>query len=421
MKIDLMRKIDFWAGWPLTLLLSNLYRFVEWFRSPRPARMQPVRRILFIEMSEMGSTILADPAMRRARDLYPQAELFFLIFAGNRASLDILGTIAPAHIVTIRSDRLIHLLLDTLRVLYRLRRLRLDMVIDLELFSRYSSLLSLLSGAGWRVGFHNFHGEGLYRGRHLTHPVWYNAHQHIAKNFLALVHAPLESSEQLPHTKRVFQDEDMRLAPYQVSPAGQEALRARLLTHAPQLARYGRWIILNPNASELMPLRKWPLTHYAGLAERLLEDPDIALLITGVAAERADARFIQAQAGAERVIDLTGFTRLAELPLLYTLCDMLVTNDSGPAHFAAPTGIHTLVLFGPETPALYGALNPNASFVFKGLACSPCVSAANHRKSPCTDNQCMKQISVDEVYEKVLNGLRTSGTMKHIDPKRQIS
>ena len=125
------------------------------------------------------------------------------------------------------------------------------------------------------------------------------------------------------------------------------------------------------------------------------------MLITGLSSEKVDAQEIARISSSERLIDLTGLTHLEELPALYTLCVMMLTNDSGPAHVAALTGLKTWILSGPETPALYGALNPNAEFFYKGLACSPCVSAANHRRSPCTDNQCMKQITVEEVFRRM--------------------
>jgi len=57
-------------------------------------------------------------------------------------------------------------------------------------------------------------------------------------------------------------------------------------------------------------------------------------------------------------------------------------------------------LFGPETPALYGSLG-NSISITANLACSPCVSAANHRKTPCHNNVCMQAISVSQVMEKV--------------------
>jgi ADP-heptose:LPS heptosyltransferase len=391
-----MRRLDRWVGTPLTAFLSGVYWL--WRRVVRRPGNPAIERILFIELSEMGSAILADPAMRRARELFPRASLHFLIFARNRQSLDILGTIARDHTITLREDNLWVLALDTVRALWRLRRLRVDLVVDLELFSRFTSMLSLLSGAPLRSGFHRFHNEGLYRGSYLTHPVQYNPHQHMAKNFLALVHAAAEDRDVVPHTKRHFEDWEVELAPYRDEGAS-ALLRRRLVEAFPILERTPKWVILNPNASELMPLRKWPLASFAELARRLLVDPDVAVLVTGALAEKGDAQHILGVAKSERVIDLTGFTRLDELPALYRICLMMLTNDSGPAHFAAPTGIRTWVLFGPETPTLYGALNPNAAFFFKGLSCSPCVSASNHRASPCTDNQCMKQITVDEVYE----------------------
>jgi len=78
----------------------------------------------------------------------------------------------------------------------------------------------------------------------------------------------------------------------------------------------------------------------------------------------------------------------------------LVTNASGPAHFAAVTRMPTCVLFGPETPALYASLGKTLP-IFAGLACSPCVSAANHRKTSCTDNRCLQVITPESVYDTV--------------------
>ena len=85
MRVDTMRRIDRWVGIPLAALMVGLYR-LRW-RLSRPARPETVHRIAFIELSEMGSTIIADPAMRRARELFPGAELYFVIFYGNHSSL----------------------------------------------------------------------------------------------------------------------------------------------------------------------------------------------------------------------------------------------------------------------------------------------------------------------------------------------
>jgi hypothetical protein len=87
--------------------------------------------------------------------------------------------------------------------------------------------------------------------------------------------------------------------------------------------------------------------------------------------------------------------------VLYARNEILVTNDSGPAHFASMTPIHVVTLFGPETPALFAARSPNASVLCAGIACSPCVNAYNNRQTVCRDNLCMQAITVEQVFERV--------------------
>jgi len=107
------------------------------------------------------------------------------------------------------------------------------------------------------------------------------------------------------------------------------------------------------------------------------------------------------EVGSSRVIPLAGKTTLRQVLVLYTRSEMLVTNDSGPAHFASMTPIRVVTLFGPETPALFAARSPNATAIWAGIACSPCVNAYNNRQSICRNNLCMQAITVDDVFEKV--------------------
>ncbi|MEW6429118.1 MAG: glycosyltransferase family 9 protein [Thermodesulfobacteriota bacterium] len=400
MKPDTMRTIDRLAGIPLTFLATLLLRLAKamgrgrgW--SPRPAR------ILFIELSEMGSTILADPAMRKARDRFG-ADLFFVIFRGNAESLQLLGTVPAANVFVIDPAGILTLCRDVVRFSIWARRMRIDTAIDLELFSRFSALLSLLSGAGLRAGFHRFYGEGLYRGDLLTHRVAYNPHQHIAKNFLALVNALLAPQREIPYSKTVIDDAELTLPQVQRSGAELDGVREVIRSLHPGWDPFGdRLVLINPNSSEMLPHRRWPADRFVQLMRLLLENyPDVLLVITGAPGEEADSRRIAAEIPGERCVDLTGRLDIAQLPALYLLASLLVTNDSGPAHFAAVTPLPTVVLFGPETPALYGSLG-NARFVRANLACSPCVSAFNHRRSACDDNVCMQAITPEMVMREV--------------------
>jgi ADP-heptose:LPS heptosyltransferase len=161
-------------------------------------------------------------------------------------------------------------------------------------------------------------------------------------------------------------------------------------------------ILLNPNASDLLPLRRWPPQRYVELARRLLERyPDLFIAFTGAPSEAAVNKRLAEEVGSSRVIPLAGKTTLRQVLVLYTRSEILVTNDSGPAHFASMTPIRVVTLFGPETPALFSARSPNAIPLWAGIACSPCVNAYNNRQSVCGDNLCMQAITVDVVFEKV--------------------
>lgn len=410
MKVDTMRWIDRVVGVPLCALVSGVMR-VGW--ALRRARPRPVRKVLFVELSEMGTTILADPAMRKARDHFG-AELFFVIFAKNAGSLDLLGTVPKANTFTIRDTSLMTLALDTLAFLVWTRRNGIDTVFDLELFSRFTSLMTGLAGADRRIGFHRFHNEGLYRGEMLTHRVAYNPHIHVSKNFIALIDAIDIAPRSEPLSKSLIGDEQVKLIPPVIDDTLREGVRARIASLAPPAA-VRRIVLINPNASDLLPHRRWMKDRYAETIRRVLAaHDDVLVLITGAPAEAEEAAMLAGAAADPRCISFAGKTSLAELPALYSLATLMVSNDSGPAHFAAATGLHTIVLFGPETPRLYQPLG-NSSAIYAGLACSPCVSAHNHRKTACTDNVCMQAISVEQVVAAVDAALRETATAGRSD------
>ncbi len=391
-----MRAIDYWLGVPLCFLLTVLTApFRRAWRRPAP------RRVLFIELSEMGSTILADPAMRLAGKLWG-ADLYFLIFAGNAASLALLQTVPKDNVFTIREDSLATVAADTLRFLVWARQRGIDTVFDLELFSRYTALLTGLSGAANRIGFYRFHNEGLYRGELLTHRVAFNPHQHIAKNFIALVQAAANPVEEVPYTKTQIGDDAIALARVTIADDAAAAMRRRVAELAPAFdPNTHRLILINPNASDLLPQRRWPPALFAKAMRTILDRwPDVVILITGAPGDALLAGKLRAAVDDPRVVDFTGRTALAELPALYAISSLMVTNDSGPGHFAAVTELPTIVLFGPETPRLYAPLG-HARALTANLACSPCVSAANHRRTACNDPKCMAAISPDQVLGEV--------------------
>ncbi len=400
MKIDTMRKVDYFAGIPLCFFAT----FFVWLSHLFSAKNLKPSNVLFVELSEMGSAILVDPAMRKIQKT--GAALFFVIFKSNAASLRLLGTVPENNVFAIRENNVLNLAIDSLRFLFWARKNNIDTAVDLELFSRYSALLTGLSGAARRVGFHAFHNEGLYRGAMLNRAVSYNPHMHIAKNFIALVNAALAEKAELPYSKMRIDDSEITLASAPINESAIAAMRDRIRADYPSYnEKKHRIILINPNASDLLPQRRWMPENFITVMRNLLNDNENYLvLMTGAPAEREQAAALKMQVAHERCINFAGRQLLTELPALYQIAEVMLTNDSGPGHFSSVTNLNTFVLFGPETPALYGSLG-NSTPIYAGLACSPCVSASNHRKTPCTDNVCLQAIKPEAVTQQLRTAL----------------
>ena len=395
MNVDTMRNIDHYAGVPLAFIGTIIKKTINLFVPPK--KIKP-KNVLLIELSEMGSAIIVDPAMRKLKANI-EGELFFVIFSKNKVSLQLLETVKEENIYTIDESSIVNLALSSLGFLSWCRKNKIDSVIDLELFSRFTALLTATCGASNCVGFHAFHNEGLYRGDFLTKKVAYNPHQHIAKNFVSLVDALLSEKAELPYTKRVIPDSEIEIAKAVISEEEQASIHAVIGDVYEGFDKEKNPVILvNSNASDLLPQRRWDRENYGEVIKKILSyNADAIVLLTGAPAEKEGAQLLVDYVDDKRCINFAGAVKFLQLPALYSVCKFMLTNDSGPAHFASITDMHTFVIFGPETPALYGSLGPTTP-IFAGMACSPCVSASNHRKTPCSDNQCIKVITPELVF-----------------------
>lgn len=398
MNIEVVRGIDRWAGVPLCRLLS----LIPGSRA-KPRGAGNVRRILFIELSEMGSLVLAEPMFRDLRRRFPEAVLHALVFEKSRELLELLDVVPPGNILTIDETTAGRFVRDSVKVVRAMRRLQIDTVIDGELFTRVSSLLAYLGGARIRVGFHRHTQEGLYRGDFINRPVLYNPYQHIGHQFLTLAEAI--GSETWPAAKRVVPAAPPTVSRAVFSAAEIEAFRQRIAAAFPQIDLQ-RLVLLQPGGGTL-PIRAWPQRHYVRLAAALIAR-GCHVAIIGPADDRELARSIGAAVGDSRLVDLTGATgTLRELLLLFHLAPLLIANDGGPAQFSALTPIAAIILFGPETPLLYGSLNPRAVCLHHPLSCSPCATAYNHRKTPCDgDSKCLEGITPELVLSRAMEFLK---------------
>lgn len=290
------------------------------------------------------------------------------------------------------------------------RKNKIDSTIDMEFFSRSSVILAFLSGASNKVGYHKYTSEYPYRGDLLTHKVQYNPYIHVSLAYYLLVDALFDNTQNIPLLKKEIENISIETPIFTCNDMEKKEV-INIIENELKHPIERPIILLNPNAGDMLPIRKWDTSNFIRLAKKILENLiNCTIILTGAPSEREKVEKILKDINHPNVISLAGKTTLRQLFVLYTISDVLVTNDSGPGHFSSMTDIHSIVLFGPETPLLFGPNGKNTHIIWKKLACSPCVNAFNHRFSPCNNNVCMQMISVDEVYQKIMKILLKNKT-----------
>src|SRR5437899_1800687 len=154
MTLDRMRSLDRVVGSVVCLVLSLVHLLLSLLRPVRTS--VPPRNILIIEISEMGCLVLAYPMLEALKRRYPGAILYFLMFEKLRGSAEVLNLAPQGQHIVLRDRSLGVYLVDAVRAVWPLRRCKIDTVLDLELSSRATAILSYLSGASTAPGFYRY-------------------------------------------------------------------------------------------------------------------------------------------------------------------------------------------------------------------------------------------------------------------------
>ena len=145
--------------------------------------------------------------------------------------------------------------------------------------------------------------------------------------------------------------------------------------------------------------RKWPAEYYKTLAKSLMEKfDDCSIILAG----SKDDEYVISGFRNLPVINLIGKTTLVDLVNLYNKCDLLITHDTGLLHIAKLSDINTIALFGPVNPVERVGKNEKIDSIWIGndLPCSPCYNGKSF--ADCKNNICMKNISVETVFNKAV-------------------
>jgi len=402
MNLNSIRLLDRYPGQILCYLFSGINNGLRLLPLARSRPAATIKKIAFIKLSEIGAIILAYPFIQKVKETYPEAQLYFITGRRNIEMFELLGDIVPRdNILTLDLKSFSVFAKDTCAIIKRLYKEKIDLIFDMEMFSRFTALLCFFSGAAKKVGFGRFTFEGLYRGNFYTHKVQYNPLSHVSQSYMSLLYASLAGLKDSPEINKTIPKESLSLPVYEPDQKTKDAMMQRLLDMG---VRPGsRLLLFNPGEG-IIPVREWPLENFKKLAQNLLGDDRNVIILVGTEDGQHNARHLVPLA-PERCFDFYGRTTLKELMALFYMADALVTNDCGLAHLATLSRIKKFIFFGPEHPQIFGPLGKRNWILHSKTACSPCLSAFNHRNSRCRNNVCLQAIHPDDVTEVILREL----------------
>jgi len=246
-----------------------------------------------------------------------------------------------------------------------------------------AALISFLARVPVRIGYPT-DGRRMLLSHSLPLPVWRDQ-RHESFYYLNIVH----------ETARLFgrelsQDDSKRAALLTVAFERQAKARDSLQQFG--IAASAITIALCPGSINSRA-KRWAAERWARLADRLIRDLGAQVILVGSRAEVKVSDDVVRQM-QERPVVLTGKTTLDEAVATLSVSDLLITNDTGPAHIAAALDRPTLVIFGPTNPLTTRPASEKAQIIRRPPDCAPCML----RDCP-IDHRCMTAISVEEVFD----------------------
>jgi ADP-heptose:LPS heptosyltransferase len=359
--------------------------------------------IVVLKLLGLGSIVQATPLVAALKKRYGDADFTFITRNGNDGLTSRIGLIG--HTFTIDDSSLIAVVRTLWRTLRRVRRMSNVCFINLEAYSNVGVVMTLLSGARWTAGF--FRNPSDFKlDRAFDVLVYFNPGAPISQVYLQVGRA-MGCAELAPSLAHLTTNESDH---HEVDV---------LLRHAGALD--GPVIVVNPNSSELRLERRWPSERFARVISDLLKAlPTSRVMLIGAPHERAYTESLRDGVDEEarsRVHNTAGELSLGGLIRLIERSKLLITNDSGPMHFAFSVGTPTVSLFGPVEPGHYAFPGDDSrhAILYQRVYCSPCVH--HFDVAPCRgDNVCMKRIGHDDVLSMALSLLSDARVQADASP-----
>lgn len=383
-------------------------------RGRPPAPRDAIRRVLLVDLFEMGAAVMAAPSVLFLKQTLPDAEIFCLTCASTSVAWDALQLLEKDHVLRIDDKSPAAFVLSGLKQIWKLGKARVDLVIDFNLFFRISAVLSGLVRAPFKAGFSNPGVRGLYRGRIHNVRCVFNQNAHIARNFLALAKTAVLRKNDEPNYKGSLSTDELILPRYSSDPAERAQVERMVGDTFPARTQGHPLLVVSADVGPNLSMRNYPVPSFAAcLKELLARDATLHVALVGTASDQASASGILSLVDDPRCASLCGKTSFSGLLALLEISRAVLCNDNGIAHFAALTRTPVVALFSTDSPMMYGPLGA-CTIAYANYHCSPCISAFNHKRSVCTDNQCLQAIdpgTVAAYVEHALAGLVRTRTV----------
>jgi heptosyltransferase II len=351
---------------------------------------EKIQRIVVRGTNWVGDSVMSIPALRALRRLLPEAEITLAVRPWAR---DLFINQPFIDNVLIYDRRNAFSVVGQIRE-WRKRKFELAVLFQ-NAFE--AAVIPFFAGVPRRIGYATESRQAL-----LTDPVplpeW-RATEHEVFYYLYLI-AALEQS--------LFGSNTVTEHP---PDATLELSENRKVTARQQLLANG--VLENNTVVAVCPgsinsrAKRWPAEYFAALSDRLIAEGKQVLLIGSK--DEHDVSVDVTSRMHNKPVVLTGKTTLEELTAILSISDLVVTNDTGPAHIAAALGRPTLVIFGPTNPLTTRPFSAQAEILRHPPDCAPCML----RDCP-IDHRCMTAITVDEVLEHSLSILKRASFQKTV-------
>ena len=353
------------------------------FQSRLTVRQQRApQRILFIQLSAIGDTILTIPTIRAIRNRFPNAHLAMV---ASTINLEYLGNCPyiDQHIPC-RLEEVMKSPWKLIGFIRGLRHQRFDCAIDFEHWVRFSALMAYGSGAPRRIGFR---ATGQHRHYPFTDVVEHVPGQHEVVNFLkiaGLLACPIRETDLEVWLNKADSD----WAKDFFNEMGIDPNRPVIAIH-PEAGRRGE------------PRRRFPEDRLVSVADALVERYNAQIILTGAPSEVELSQQIASQTRSSCIV-AAGKTQINQLAALFANTDFVICGNCGPMHLAAAAGTPVVALHGPTNPSQWAPWGNGHTVLYVDVPCSPCLnlgfeygcSALSDGTSPC-----MHTIQVDEVLK----------------------